>query len=437
VLRRVLALTVFATALSAAPAWAQNPWLDLRVMNIAHQGGEDEAPSNTMYAYKRALGLGSDMLEVDVHSTADGRLVVMHDGTVDRTTEGSGSVYSKSLAEVQALDAAYDFVPGEGTATGKPESAYVFRGVRTGKRPPPAGFGPEDFRIPTLEEVLLAYPAIPINIEIKGAADSDVDSFMRNAELLAAELNRIGRVQGVIVASFNDAALARFHELAPQIGTAPATGAVAAFKLAGIRPPEGTVAFQVPITFGGTTVTDAEFVQRAHAQGYAVHVWLSGQREAPDVYEQLLDWNVDGIMAAEPTALERVLCARNVTRPATPGVTHCPAAALACSAAPVALSRAGRHGAVRLRVRREDSIGDCSGSAGLSRRRRGARGSALAVSRFRIRDGRRATTVRLRLSRRGRRALSRRGRVPVVAYVRPQGAASATRRFVLRPRRRG
>ena len=61
------------------------------------------------------------------------------------------------------------------------------------------------------------------------------------------------------------------------------------------------MAFQVPITFGGVGVTDAEFVQRAHAQGYAVHVWLSGQREAPDVYEQLLDWNVDGVMAAEPT----------------------------------------------------------------------------------------------------------------------------------------
>ena len=161
-------------------------------MNIAHQGGEDEAPSNTMYAYRRSLGLGSDMLEVDIHSTADGHVVVMHDGTVDRTTEGTGSVYDKTLAEVQALDAAYDFVPGEGTKTGAPESAYVFRGVRTGAKPPPAGFGPDDFRIPTLEEVLLAYPDIPINIEIKGTGDSDVDSFLHNAELLAAELKRIG-----------------------------------------------------------------------------------------------------------------------------------------------------------------------------------------------------------------------------------------------------
>jgi glycerophosphoryl diester phosphodiesterase len=430
---RLAALIVLAVALSATPAAAKNPWLDRKVMNIAHQGGEDEAPSNTMYAYERALGIGSDMLEVDIHSTVDNKVVVMHDGRVDRTTNGSGSVYDMTLADVQALDAAHWFVPGEGTKTGAEASEYVFRGVRTGAKPAPAGFGPDDFRIPTLEEVLLAYPNIPINIEIKGTGDSDVDSFLHNAELLAAELRRIGRSEGIIVASFNDLALSHFHELAPEIGLAPATGAVAAWKIANAPLPEGVVAFQVPITFGGVGVTDAEFVQRAHAQGYAVHVWLSGQREAPDVYEQLLDWNVDGVMAAEPTALERVLCMRDVVRPVTPGVTHCPAAALACRAEPVRLSRVGRRGVVRLRVRREDSIGRCAGIVRL-RRLRAATGSALAGRRFAISDGKKATRVRLRLSRRGRRALGRRGRLRVVAVVRPQGGAAATRRFVLRKR---
>ena len=230
------------------------------------------------------------------------------------------------------------------------------------------------------------YPDIPINIEIKGTGDSDVDSFLHNAELLAAELKRIGRTEGIIVASFNDLALQHFHELAPEIGLAPATGAVAAWKLANAPLPEGVVAFQVPITFGGVSVTDAEFVQRAHAQGYAVHVWLSGQREAPDVYEQLLEWNVDGVMAAEPTSLERVLCMRNVVRPVTPGVTHCPAAALACRAEPGRLSRTRRRGVVRLRIRRSDTVGACRGVARL----RGGR-----ARRFVINEGKKATTVRL------------------------------------------
>lgn len=418
---------------SAATAAAANPWLERRVMNIAHQGGENEVPSNTMYAYRRALAVGSDMLEVDIHTTADAHVVVMHDGTVDRTTEGSGSVYEKTLVEVQALDAAYDFVPGEGTKPGEPESAYVFRGVRTGAKQPPAGFRADDFRIPTLEEVMRTHPDIPINIEIKGAADSDVDSFMRNAELLAAELKRIGRIDGVIVASFNDAALRHFHELAPEVGLAPATGAVAAWKAANVPLPEGTVAFQVPITFGGVSVTDAEFVQRAHAQGYAVHVWLSGQREAPDVYEQLLDWGVDGIMAAEPTALERVLCRRGTARPPTPGVTHCSTAATTdCVVEPARLSRAGPRGRVWLRVRREGRSGVCRGTARLLRR--SGQGRALARRAFAIRDGRRSARVRLRLSPRGRRALARRKRTRVIAVVRPRGGQPASRRFWLRRR---
>ena len=436
---RGLALLILAMIILAAPA-AANPWLELRVMNIAHQGGEDEAPSNTMYAYKRALGVGSDMLEVDIHTTADGHVVVMHDGTVDRTTEGSGSVYDMTLGEVQALDAAYDFVPGEGTKTGAPDSAYEFRGVRTGAKPPPAGFGPDDFRIPTLEEVLLAYPDIPINIEIKGAADTDVDSFLRNAELLAAELNRLERTAGVIVASFNDAALARFHELAPDVGLAPATGAVAAFKLGNVPPPAGTVAFQVPITFAGVGVTDPEFVERAHAQGYAVHVWLSGQREAPDVYEQLLDWGVDGIMAAEPTSLERVLCLRDVVRPVTPGVTHCPSAAPnnCSSPRPAGVSRSTRRGVVRLRIRREGSSGPCRGRVRLSYRRPLRGGPALAAPRsaraFEIADGHQATRVRLRLPRRARRSLRLRGAAPVLAVVKSSGAEPAARAYVVRRR---
>jgi glycerophosphoryl diester phosphodiesterase len=357
----VLALALAALAVPASAAAADTDWLALRGLHITHQGGEDEAPSATIYALDRAMRLGADMLEVDVHTSADGHLVVIHDGTVDRTTDGSGSVYDMTLRQLQALDAGHDIVPGEGIEGGRPASDYAFRGVRTGKRRPPPGYRPRDFRIPTLPEVMRRWPNVPINIEIKGAADTDAASFQRNAEALAAFLNRIGRSEGIIVASFNDAALARFHQLAPQIDLAPAVAATGAYKLGGVRPPEGTVAFQVPIEFGGVTVVDEAFVERAHADGYAVHVWTINEESE---MRQLLDWGVDGIMTAEPIRLERVLCRRGVERPSRPAGLrggHCNShASIACDVDAVRATRAGARLRVVLR-RRDGFTGRCAG----------------------------------------------------------------------------
>ena len=358
----------------AAPAQAQNPWTASRVLNIAHQGGEGEAPSNTMYAYERALRLGADMLELDIHSTADGRIVAMHDGKVDRTTDGTGSVYGMSLEQLQALDAGYDFVPGLGTRNGLPEEAYAFRGVRTGAKAPPAGYTADDFRIPTLDQVMRAYPGVPINIEIKGLADSHYESFARNADLLAEFLSRLGRTEGIIVASFNSAALERFHAQAPQIALAPSIGEVAAFKVANTPLSEGMVAFQIPITFEGIPVTDADLVQRAHAQNYAVHVWLSNDGENEEIYDRLLGFGVDGIMAAEPGRLEGVLCAARIPRPARapdwPGGPHCsPRNSIACEVRVAGLEQKGAKLLATLR-RSDDFAGRCAGKVRV--RRRGA-----------------------------------------------------------------
>jgi glycerophosphoryl diester phosphodiesterase len=302
--------------LGAAPVRvtpAANPWLDLRVMNMAHQGGEGEAPSNTMYAFKRAMGLGADMIELDVHATADGKLAVIHDATVDRTTEGTGYVSDMTLEQVRGLDAAYDF---------DPEHGYPLRGVRTGEVAPPDGYRPDDFRIPSLGEVLRTFPDVPINIEIKGDSDTDVVSFLRTAELLATALNRSGRTD-IIVVSFNDLAVARFHQLAPQIGTAPGTVGIAAFWALGLPPGSGAVALQVPVERDGIRITTPEFVQRAHDAGYAVHVWLSAQEESEAVYNELIDMCVDGIMPAHPSRLEKVLDDRGIERPGQPGVDPC------------------------------------------------------------------------------------------------------------------
>jgi glycerophosphoryl diester phosphodiesterase len=322
---RLITLVCSLTLLVAAPAAAANRWLGDGVMNMAHQGGEAEFPSNTMYSFRKAVALGADMLELDVSPTKDGRLVVMHDWQVDRTTNGTGYLTDLTLAQVRKLDAAYNFVPGRNAVSGLPAKRYPFRGIRTGARMPPKGFTRNDFRVPTLAEVLRAFPHTPINIEIKGRDDAEAQ-FLHNADLLAAQLKGTKR-RNLIVVSFNQDAVDRFHAQVPQIDVAPGINGIAAFLLTGASPGAGVVALQIPITYelGGQpiTVTTPDSVLRSHRAGYAVHVWLSNDEENARVYNRLLDMCVDGIMAAKPKLLERRLRVRNVVRPDGHGTDPC------------------------------------------------------------------------------------------------------------------
>jgi glycerophosphoryl diester phosphodiesterase len=313
---RCLLAAIAVLLAAAAPAGAQNPWQERRVLNIAHQGGEAEAPSNTMYAFETAITRGADMLELDVSATSDGQLVVMHDTRVDRTTNGTGYLTDLTLAQVRRLDAAYDF---------RPAARYPLRGVRTGDERPPRGFARTDFAVPTLREVLRRFRRIPINIEIKGR-DDDPAQYRRNAELLAALLDGTRR-RDLIVVSFDQAAVDRFHELAPDVAVAPGVDGIARFLQGGQSPGDGVVALQIPIAFalGGQTleVTTAESVLQAHRAGYAVHVWLGGEEERRRVYDHLLKLCVDGIMTARPRALERRLLRRKVAGTFAHGTDPC------------------------------------------------------------------------------------------------------------------
>ena len=326
-MRRLLPLLALlpAPVAFAAPAAAQeNPWLAQRVLNIAHQGGEDEFPSNTLYAFRRALRAGADMLELDIGVTKDGKVIVMHDTTVDGKTNGHGTVASKTLRQIRRLDAAYWFAPraSEHYSHSLPRRAYRFRGVATGRKDPPKGFKASDFRVPTLGQVLKAFPRTPINIEIKGRTpDEATDEYVQNAEALA-RLLRTTKRRNLIVVSFQQAAVDRFHELVPRIDLAPGIDGAAAWILGGGSPGPGVVAFQVPITFvlGGSSieVTTADNVARAHRDGYAWQNWFSDDdRDAPATWRKLIDMCVDGTMTSRPVAYERVL--RRHERPAACG----------------------------------------------------------------------------------------------------------------------
>jgi len=311
-MRRIAPALAFLALVTLTPGAEAHPesWLDRRVLHFAHQGGEVEAPSDTLYALKTAKRKGADVVEIDVHATADGQIVALHDTTVDRTTEGTGRVDAMTLPEVQRLDAAYEFIPGCGTCADRPARDYRWRGVAAGKVRPPAGYRASDFRIPTLREVLAAFPDDLINIEIKRTAPETSPYEQQIADLL----REFGRANDVIVVSFSDVAIERFKTLAPKIPTALALGEGAAFKISSMGPLPGVgqsryVALQVPVSFGGVEVVTKEFVDDAHAQKLAVHVWTINDEKT---MRWLIDIGVDGIMTDVPTLLERVLAEKKV-----------------------------------------------------------------------------------------------------------------------------
>ncbi len=277
-----------------------------------------------MYAFRKALRAGADMLELDIGVTKDGKVVVMHDTTVDGKTNGHGTVASKTLRQIRRLDAAYWFAPraSEHYSHTLARRAYRFRGVATGRKDPPKGFRAADFRVPTLAEVLKAFPRTPINVEVKGRTpDEATEEYVQNAEALGRLLKNTRR-RNLIVVSFEQAAVDRFHELVPRIDLAPGIDGAANWLLSGGSPGPGVVAFQVPITFqfGGSQleITTADNVARAHREGYAWQNWFSNEdSDAPATWRRLIDMCVDGTMTSRPVAYERVL--RRHKRPAACG----------------------------------------------------------------------------------------------------------------------
>jgi glycerophosphoryl diester phosphodiesterase len=252
---------------------------------FAHRGGARIAPENTIQAFAAGLDAGADRLEMDVHATRDGHVVVLHDATVDRTTDGTGLVREMTLAELHRLDAGARF-NGEGDAF-----PYRGRGVR----------------VPTLAAVLEAFPGVPLNIEIKQdqpaieqAVLDVLDRFAARARvLLAAEEARI---------------MARIRAAAPDVLTSFSAGDVLEFVTAwqggtldAYRPPG--VALQIPPSFGDVQLVTAESVAIAHGMGLEIHVWTI---DDPAEMAALLDLGVDALMTDVPPLAARLLRERGL-----------------------------------------------------------------------------------------------------------------------------
>jgi glycerophosphoryl diester phosphodiesterase len=271
------------------------PWTERRVIAYAHQGGAWEGPSSTLHTIAAALETGATGIELDVHATSDGRLVVCHDDTVDRTTASSGAIASFTYEELARLDNAHWWAPGADVTPGLAHDAYPFRGR-----------APHDHRFgfALLEEVLEEFPTAVLNLDIKQTAPVVAPY----EGILADLLRRFACADRVIVASFLDTATDNFSAAAPEFATSAGTLATADFYRAvqaGEDPaPMRHVALQVPVSFGDVTLVDERFVATAHAHGLAVHVWTI---EDEAQMGALCDLGVDGIITDRPTALVGVL----------------------------------------------------------------------------------------------------------------------------------
>ncbi|MDA8070877.1 MAG: glycerophosphodiester phosphodiesterase [Actinomycetota bacterium] len=279
-------------------------WLERRVLAYAHQGGAFEAPSSTLYAIERAAELGATGIELDVHATADGVLVICHDQTVDRTTDGSGSIATLTAAELARLDNAYWFVPGAGAVTDRAPEDYPYRG----RAPQDPAFGVAS--LATVLDLLDDHPGVALNLDIKTTAPV-VASY---EEALADLIRSRGYQERTIVASFLDVATERFRALAPDVATSAGSQAVAELWQAVHRgelprePPYQVL--QVPLLSGDLMVVDEQFVQIAHQLGLAVHVWTIND---PKDMADLVDLGVDGIMTDRPSVLVDLLDRRGVS----------------------------------------------------------------------------------------------------------------------------
>lgn len=249
------------------------PFAGRRPRVLGHRGAAGLAPENTLPSFALGVALGADVLEFDVHATLDGVIVVLHDPTLERTTNGHGPVSAHSWARIEALDAGYQF-------------------SRDGRDFP---FRAQGVRIPTLEAVLLAFPTTPCNIEIKQDEPPIVAAAVET-------IRRCGAQERVVLAAERDAIMAEIRRVAPDIASSFSAGEVADFvsRLSDNGfdnyHPAGC-ALQIPPRVGPIELVTAESVATAHRYGLEVHVWTINQR---DEMEALLALGVDGIVTDLP-----------------------------------------------------------------------------------------------------------------------------------------
>lgn len=251
---------------------------------IAHQGGDGIWPGNTMFAFENAVEIGADVLEMDAHITKDGHIVLMHDATVDDTTDGTGPIEGMTLDELKQFDAGYDWTDDGG-------QTFPYRG--------------QGIQVPTLIELFEKYPQERYVIEIKPAEGPLGDE-------LCNLIREYSMQDKVAVASFHDEALQAFRETCPEVATSASRGEVTKFVLLGkvflsglvnpayqsIQPPfDPEESMNIPIM-------TKRFIRESHAKNIKIAPWTVND---PELMKQYIGWGVDGIITDRPDLMVEIL----------------------------------------------------------------------------------------------------------------------------------
>jgi glycerophosphoryl diester phosphodiesterase len=255
--------------------------LNKRTLVIAHRGGAGLFPENTLYAFQESWKLGVDVLEMDIHETVDGPLVVFHDKTVDRTTDGTGKIGEKKLEEVKKLNAGFNFTTDGG-------QTFPFRA--------------EKITVPTLKEVFAALPDGRFNVEMKPESATIAAS-------LCGLIREHNLSERVIVASVSQINLDNFRRACPEVATSASaseiTGFFASYQTGlteSFTPRMSTL--QTLKKLGGMQIVSRQFVETAHKRNLQVHVWTINR---PEEMRDLIETGVDGIITDYPDRLLTIL----------------------------------------------------------------------------------------------------------------------------------
>lgn len=242
---------------------------------IAHRGGGGEWPGETLFAFERAERASVDVLEMDAHSTADGELVLMHNPTVDQTTDGTGRINDLTLDEIKALDAGYRFTT-DGTT-------FPHRG--------------QGITVPTLREVFERFLHMRINLEIKQKKPAIVRA-------VCDLIREFGVTERVLIASFWDSAMDEFREVCPEVATSASTPEVLEYLALHRVDPDfrpDTDAIQVRAALvAHVKLIKRELVEHAHRLNLAVHAWTVND---PAEMQRLISVGADGIITDFPSTM--------------------------------------------------------------------------------------------------------------------------------------
>ncbi|MBI2027705.1 MAG: glycerophosphodiester phosphodiesterase [Deltaproteobacteria bacterium] len=290
-MKNVLLIVLIVMAVFIVLRWIATPFTKIqtrkRVLSqrqpveiIAHRGGSLEWPENTLLAFENSAPF-VDAIETDLHLTKDGEIVLIHDPTVNRTTDGKGAVADMTLLEIEKLNAGYYFTKDNG-------QTYPYRAMKVS--------------IPTLKDALARLPKMKWILEIKNQDD-------HLEEKLVSILQENNLMENVIVSSEYHIVLERIHQRAPSIATGSSRKEIKRlvylhyFKLLPFYKPM-IDSLQVPPEHEGTVIITKTWVRAMHNKNLPIQAWTINEEND---MKRLIEMKIDGIITDRPSLLKTIL----------------------------------------------------------------------------------------------------------------------------------